>query len=222
MLPGIAGAIAGWVAPSPFSYRNSYSDTTNTSTYSFASCDIGDAHPLRLVVVGIKYNDNQPAVSSATVGGISATLAVTSGAQNRSAELWYALVPTGLTATIEVNGGGTYTACAIHVWAGYPASSTPVDAVGTSAASGDITITDLAKTAGGFACFVSGTSTNAATGTLTQTGAETITENFEGSLDASDAHAAMSFIVTATTTADDFTRTWTGASGRGIAGATWL
>lgn len=219
-IPGLAAAIVGAEGPPPaFSYRNNYSDTTNQTNYSFASSDLGTPHSTRLVVVGVRY-DGSNAVSSVTIGGVSATLAVASGNASRPAELWYAIVPSGETGTIAVNGGGAYAFCHIFVWAGYPASATPVDAVGAQAASGDIVISNLAKTAGGFACFVSSVGTPSATGTLTQTGAETITEDYEATVDGT-ASAAMSFIVTATTTTDDFTRSWSGADGRGIAGATW-
>ena len=207
--------------PAPaFSYRSNYDDTSNATNYSFASCDLGTPHSSRLIVVGVK-TIGSTSVSSMTIGGIAATLAITSGSAARSAELWYALVPQGLTGTIAVNGSGASTAMRIYVWAGYPSSATPVAAIGDNAASASLAIANLAKTSGGFSCFVSGENENATTGTLTQTGAETVTEDHEASLDGAASTAAMSHINTATTTTDDYTRTWSGTNGRGIAGATW-
>jgi hypothetical protein len=214
-------ALSGGALSLRFSYRNSYSDTSNLTTYSFAGCDLGAAHSSRLVVVGTSAQGVISA-SSMTVGGVSATLAVASAAANgRVAELWYALVPTGATATIEVVWSGGASSCIIHVWSGYPASATPVDAVGANNSANTLTLTDLAKTAGGFACFCSSMGNNTATVAYTGNNAETITENYDAILDTQNSIGAASFVVTATTTTDDFTATWSASSGCGFVGATW-
>lgn len=210
--------------PPAASFRNTYNDATTQTSYSFATSDIGEAHSQRVVAV-IAYASAAPSVgvSSMTIGGVSATVATTSGLAARSAEIWYAAVPTGATATIVVDWGlGTdVIGCLIHVFALYPSSPTPVDAVGNNANSTTVEISNLAKTAGGFALF--GTSTNSSdTVVLTHTGAETVTEHSATTFDSAITLTPHSFVVTATTTTDDFTATFSGADAVALVGATWV
>lgn len=219
---GPAAMMGGAVTPL-FSYRNTYNSTGSLTTYTFSASDLGEADSARVVVVAtLCVAGSGRTVSSMTIGGVSATLAVTSGSGTNNNELWYAVVPSGETGDIAVTWSGACTACGIHVWAGYPASSTPVDALGTfNAADTTRVLTDLAKTAGGFACFATRAS-GSQTVILTQNGAETITENYDGALTSGTVTSgAMSFLVTATTTANDFTATFSTSAAVNLVGATW-
>lgn len=220
MIPGLASALSAGDGRPAASFRNTYTNAASQTTYEFATSDIGEAHPYRVVVVIAYPTALDGTVSSMTIGGVSAALAATSGSATRNTEMWYAVVPTGATATISV----TYTAgilgCAIHVFAVYPTSSTPVDALGAEGSATNLTLSNLAKTAGGFAIF--GTCTDSAdTVELTGTGAETITETGNTGFDSSITIACMYFVVTATTTTDDYTATWSGADDVALVGATW-
>jgi hypothetical protein len=209
-------------APAP-SWRNSYSNLTALTAYTFPGCDFGPEHPNRVVAIAASMvSGSGRTISSVTIGGIAATLAVTSASGTNANEIWYAVVPTGATGDVIVTWSGSCTACGIQVWSCYPASPTPVDAIGNFSA-GDTTrvLTDLAKTAGGFAVFATRLGA-AGTVVLAQNGVETIVENFDGVLMSSPVSSgAMSFEVTATSTADDFTATFSTSSTCNLVGATW-
>lgn len=208
-------------APAP-SFRATIQDATALTTYTYNTVDFNTAHSLRVIAV-IFYASGSPstAISSCTIGGVAATLAVTSGATARSAEIWYAAVPTGATGTIAVTWAGAQTGCIGHVFALYPSSPTPVDAVGNNASATSVVISNLAKTSGGFALF--GTNTNSADSVvLTGTGGETITEGTATTFDSSITVTPHYFVVTATSTTDDYTATFSGADAIALVGATWV
>ena len=106
------------------------------SISTFEDMDIGAAASDRYVytVYGFK---NDGAVTSVTIGGISATEAITGFNSNVTGELiriaiWYALVPTGTTATCLFNhSGGTVEKAALAVYTargvGNPALATDND-----------------------------------------------------------------------------------------------
>jgi hypothetical protein len=202
-----------------FSYRNTYTSTANLTTYTFSACDLGALGTNRLVVVGVNAPSNQ-AVSSITVDGASATLAITSGSNARLSEIWYASTNSNATGDIVVTFAGAQTAAAIHVWAGYPASATPVDAVGTNASASSLTLSNVAKTSGGFTVMCSKRNDTSDV-SWTQNGAETITEDHDSDLEAANGISAASHANTATTTTDDYTATFTGSTGCGAAIASW-
>lgn len=223
MIPGLAAAISGSVDLT-FRFRDIYTDDTSLTTYSFANCEFGHGSSIRVVVIAVACGAGAGrTVSSATIGGVSATLATTTTSGTQNFEIWYAVVPTGSTGTVAVTWDGACTSCMCYVWSGYPASSTPVDAVGTTGPSASsLTLSNLAKTAGGFAVFA-GRSANASTVTFSSNGAETITEDSDTTaLDSAVGVHAGSFVVTATTTTDDMTATYSvGGDGAGFVGATW-
>ena len=202
-----------------FSYRNTYTSTANQTTYTFSACDLGSLGTNRLVVVGINAPSNQ-AVSSVTIDGVSATLAITSGAASRLAEIWYASTNSNATGDIVVTFAGSQTAAAIHVWVGYPTSATPVDAVGTNNSASSLTLSNVAKTSGGFTVMCSKRNDTSDV-SWTQNGAETITEDHDSDLEAANGISAASHVNTATTTTDDYTATFTGSTGCGAAIASW-
>lgn len=77
-------------------------DASDLTTYTFASQNIGAAASDRLVIVAyssINGNGTGVGISSVTIGGVTATIAHSSGT-NVSAGLAWALVPTGTTASI--------------------------------------------------------------------------------------------------------------------------
>ncbi len=212
--------MGGTVRPA-FSYRNTYTDTTSLTTYDFASSDLGEPDPSRLVLVGVSSTGSS-ALSSVTVDGTGGTLVSSAGTTQRLIELWRASSVANATGTISLTFSAGVTGCAIHVWAGYPGSATPVDAVGASGTTTPTTISDLAKTLGGFAVFVIRVNSTSTSISLTGTGAETITQNYKAAFDGAQQTAAYSFDVTATTTTDDYTNTMGGAFGNSLIGATWV
>lgn len=207
-----------------------YEDAANLSSYSFTNCDIGTPASNRVVVVCVTQNNPRSwggGVPSVVINGVTATIAVQGGNSNRPAGIWYASVSTGSTGvTITVNPGGTNTGqnCVIGVYAIYPSSATPVDALADSTAGGgtSLTLTDLAKTAGGVAIFVTHTTTTGLTNTVTFTG-ETIVKDRENTSFGGISYSFQSTMnVASTSTTDDPVATWSStASERAFAGATW-
>jgi hypothetical protein len=117
--------------PSPtVEYTDVLGSSSNAFTYTFSGASIGTASSDRLVVVCAMINAQSITtygISSVTIGGSAATLAVSSSLGKNSA-IFYRLVPTGTTATIVVSlsGSGTPGRCAVGVFAvtGYT-NSTP-------------------------------------------------------------------------------------------------
>jgi hypothetical protein len=222
MTLGILASSGAVSTPTP-GYRNTYENLTALTTYPFTGCDFGPEHVDRVVAAAITTKSGSTrAVSSATIGGVAAALASATAPARVNYEIWYARVPAGLTGNVSVVMNGSCSACSISVFSCYPASAVPVDGVGITAFPGTATVlTDLAKTAGGFAIFATRSeSTN--TVVLTGTGPETITENLDAlGLGGADRLGAMSFEVTANSTTDDYTATFSGSANCNAVGATW-
>ena len=117
MLPGlcsVGGMVAGPVViPPVVSYIGVTHNTTNTSSYSLASVAIGTAAADRIVFVLVTWasgNATPVTISSATIGGISATVhaQVTTVATDAiGSAILSAAVPTGTTATIAITLSGS-------------------------------------------------------------------------------------------------------------------
>lgn len=115
--------------------------TSSSTNYSFSTQAIGTAASDRRVIVGVSGTGgvgSNPAVSSVTVGGISATLLKRQqGSNAQSAELWIADVPTGTTATIAVNWSTLMSRMGLGVWSCVGLTSdTPIATGGLGGASG--------------------------------------------------------------------------------------
>jgi hypothetical protein len=99
-LPRRSAAAPPAVAPT-LTYKGNNTDGTAATSYSFAGCDIGTASADRVVVVAAFGNSGGTSiVNGVTIGGIAASPIVTSVAGTRFLDLWFAVVPTGTTATI--------------------------------------------------------------------------------------------------------------------------
>lgn len=136
-------------------------DTTDTTSYSFASQLIGQPETGRHVIVAVStgHNTNPVEVTAVTVGGISATQVVDGTTAVAHASIWIAAVPTGTTATVAVTTSATATGLGIGVFPCYPDSTTPHDTDTSTASPGSVT---LDCPAGGFivACISSNSGTN--------------------------------------------------------------
>lgn len=212
----------GSAATPAFAYIATYDDATTQTTYTYTTVNTGTAHSSRVTHVGITYNGSN-AVSSVTINGVTGVFDVASGSASRGAELWHAANPTGTTnITVTVVCAASNSGCKIAVWAGYPSSATPVDALGNNGNSASTSVVDLAKTAGGYAIFIAkGNATGIALDISTAGTEGAPTEHFESNFDAAATIAAYSFLVTATSSTTDYTLNVSPASGHGWAGATW-
>ena len=140
------------------SYQTATASATDASSYSFSSQAIGTAAANRYVIVGIclrrSFDTTTTTITGVTVGGISATQAVTIGVAQAGAyhrgSLYIVNVPTGTTATVAITLNISATRLGIGVWSAYDiSSSTPTDtATSTDVSSQTL---DLDVDANGFA-----------------------------------------------------------------------
>lgn len=103
-------------------YQTTTRSGTNLTNYSFPSIAIGTASAGRRVFVTVHYGAGSGGftLSSATIGGVAATIHVDHGVGTsnfRAAAIISAIVPTGTTATVAINFSGSVGRCGIGVWA---------------------------------------------------------------------------------------------------------
>lgn len=177
-------------------YQTSTSDSTNLTTYTFASQAIGTAASDRYVIVGVAGSNTASEPSSVTIGGVSATKAVGTAGGNHSAGLWVANVPSGSTASIVVVWPGAIDRCAIGVWSATGLSSvTPTNTATSNASPGVGAVTTLS---GGFAVAFS----HLGYGTVTWSGTG-VTQDFNTTIEANVKNTGAS------ATTDGTTKTFT-------------
>ena len=134
-----AGIISG-LMPS-LSYRTHAVDASDLTTYSFAGVDIGTADAVRYVIVGVAARNTTAdrTISSATIGGVSASIVVDGSSSFSQCAILMAAVPTGTTGTIAITFSAAQLRCGIAVWAAYNLqSATAVATLATTSATLDV------------------------------------------------------------------------------------
>lgn len=122
VLPGLSSAIAGAGKPEiSITYVTEAGSGTNLTTYTFAATSIGTAAADRVVIVAAGgASGSARTISSVTIGGNTATVAVTqastSGVGVRCG-LYYLAVAAGTTADIVVTFSGSMASCRIATFA---------------------------------------------------------------------------------------------------------
>jgi len=145
MLPGLTSAIvAGGRGPITSSYRNFYSSTSNSSSYNFASSDIGDAAADRYIVVTVHGRTGSSGTytfNTCTVGGASCTRVLNISGVTANGNIIAMFVTdnpftAGTTATIAVSTNVAILNCAVGVFAVYGlVSKTPNATITVNSAS---------------------------------------------------------------------------------------
>jgi hypothetical protein len=221
--PGVDEAMALFMmidgAPPP-SFRAVYSDAANQTTYSFIASDLGTPDPTRMVVVVVHGRGSQNA-SSVTVDGTGATSVTSANIDTTRFSIWSAASTANATGTISVTFAGSMLSCVIAVYALYPNSQTPVDGVGGTGAATTVTVSNVAKTNGGFTVWGAGRNSTH-TAVVTQNGAETCVEDYDAVV---ESHMSVfgHHVNTATTTDDDYTVTFSaGSLNSSFVAASWF
>lgn len=134
--------------PATLTGTSNAEDGTALTTYTFSSQAIGSADSGRYVIVGVNaYNATaNRSISSATIGGISATIVVeehaTSGGGYFDTGIIIANVPTGTTADVVVVWSAGQSACGIGTAAAYNLQSGTATATDSdTSVPGSITVT---------------------------------------------------------------------------------
>lgn len=182
------------------------------TTYSFTSVSFGSASGTRRIVVGVTGGtDTDALLSSATIGGVAATIvqnvAAGSGSTRANAALLIADVPTGTSGTIAITWNAEMRRCGLGVWAVYNLQSSVPVASGNS--TGDPGSTSINTSSGGvaIACAYSRV-TNSVTwtnltedydevyaGSRTQSGASAVTGGGSLSITATYANSTVAAMV---------------------------
>jgi len=160
-------------------FKATNNDETDATSYSFASCDIGQAGPTRAIVVGVMSrvpSGNPAAPTTLTVGGTGLAKLVskeTAGDRN-TASLWIGRITTGTSVTIALDFSGvTQQRCGIGWWVTYNLASMTAIATNSTDVSG--AALDVSTKLGGLVFGFGDAGTTAAT-TFTWTG---LTEDFD-------------------------------------------
>lgn len=133
-------------------YLNRYLQTTNTTTYTFASSDLGVASADRRVIVGAHmYGGTSRSLSSATINGVSATILTTNTATTGNVVLIIANVTSGTTGDIVLTWSGSCAGSAVTVWYATGLSSDTPVATAANISSSAPTSGSLSTVDGGFA-----------------------------------------------------------------------
>jgi hypothetical protein len=147
-------------------FLQSTSDTSDASTYTFASQNLGAASIDRLIIVTAAFRGGSGTrFINGSIAGITAATIFVSESLQQQVAMFAAVVPTGTTGDIVVNLlGGNSLRCRISVWAAIKSSRFP-HRVATSAA--DDPTTNIDVPANGFAIATAVTLNASATTTWT-------------------------------------------------------
>lgn len=118
--------------PEPFSitYTDNQALIASASSHTFSNVSIGDASPVRMIVAGINSVQDPGLTTSCTIGGITATRFIdVEGATDTDIEIWYAMVPTGTTADIQINSSNSSINPEVAVYRVISASTTLFDSI---------------------------------------------------------------------------------------------
>lgn len=191
-MPGITMmAVSG--AAGAFSGEFLAVDTsTSGSPHTFTGVPFGDASAGRIIVVAVGISTDTT-ISSVSIGGISATLAVSDVQTGVTAAIYYANVPTGTSGTVVVNASSN---AAIGVYKLENATATPTNTGSRTPRDGDATLFCTVPVNGfGIVCV-----TDEETGSHTATN---YTEQYD--VTAGDGMTGGSFTETATLTCSNTT-----------------
>ena len=109
--------ISGGVGPVDCTFTDSAVSTANETTYTFSSQDFGEAAANRYIVVTAGgYDTSNETVSSITIGGVTATIAVQVTGNSVTAAIAIAKVPTGATGDVVVTFSGNMENAGIGVY----------------------------------------------------------------------------------------------------------
>lgn len=110
--------------------------TADLTTYTFSNVSLGTPHSTRYIIVGVvTISSSNRTISSASIGGIGATISSNASGTYRGSMI-IAAVPTGATGNVVITHSGGCTSCAIGVWAAYDIGSTTAHSAVTAVSSG--------------------------------------------------------------------------------------
>lgn len=201
---GSARVAAGGGGSISSTFQQATADTTDAASYSFASQAIGAASASRRVVVAVGWASAAAvSLSSATIGGVSATVDADSGNSGSNRRMYFisANVPTGTTATVALTLSGTAARVGIGLWTLTGGAATGQVATDvTTSTTGTLTVTTAVNDVVLAAAFFSGTS-----GTATAAWSSA-TERYDAQIENTfNSHTGADTVATTTSTGIGYT-----------------
>lgn len=202
-------AAGGEVSQSTVTYTGSFTDTANATAYTYTGASIGTAAANRMVIVtGCANGNNSGAISSVTIGGVTATInSFITPTGNSDPALFVAslIVASGTTADVVATYATAKARSNIDVYYAYVDSATPTNSASDDDDSNPANVS-ININAGGFAVGV--VASDGGTNTYTWTGLTEVYDtasSIEGNLNESSATlesatAQTALAVTATRT----------------------
>lgn len=145
----------GGAASASVTYESTATDETDQTTYTFSNQAIGSANSNRYVIVCFHaVFTTSTSLSSATIGGVSATISVQVNSSLSAGGYWasgiiIAAVPTGTTADVVLTFGATAVRASISTFSATGLNS--ATATNTYTATGSTLSRSIDVSAGGFA-----------------------------------------------------------------------
>ena len=146
-MPITLGTLASSGVKTRLEYQTSVSDSTAKSTFTFSGVSFGSAETNRLIVVLVAMASGT--ISSVSIGGVTASLIQSNTNATSQNDLYAAVVSTGTSGDVVINGANSPISAGIAVWSLYGVNSTKkssgvksttTDYPALTLASGDIAI----------------------------------------------------------------------------------
>lgn len=124
-------------------FRGNYTNAANRSNYTYSNVPIGAANTSRWVMACFGSSTNVYSITSATIGGVTATVVQNPSSHPRVAIAWL-LVPSGTAATIRFNISNTMANGQIHVYTFNAGSGLNVlDSAANASTAQNVTLSDI-------------------------------------------------------------------------------
>jgi hypothetical protein len=202
-------SLRGQQTPAVVTHLGNAEDTSNASTYTFTSFNLGAAVSTRRIYVCVRVRGTSVLESGVTIGGTACeAVRNTLTANTINSSIWFLDYPSGTSASIVVSVAGTPTACSISVFS-TTSEFMLCDCGQTTGLTTASTVADIKVVAGGFVLLNVCQNTNAV-GAFSWEGTEPVVEDYDATLDATFQSAAGHIIVTTSGLLSD--ATWTGTN----------
>lgn len=192
--------------PPSVSFQALTSLTTDLTTYTFTGAALGTADSTRRIVAVVTGANANRTISSATIGGVAASIAVqVTGGTNITSGIIIADVPTGTTGDVVVTWSAAQVRCSVAVFAVYnllssTAVATASDTAATSSLNVNIQTGDILIVGG---CGNAGSSS--------PTG---YSERYDSTDAEGNSHGGGDYTATSTESPRTVTQTWSGTTVR--------
>lgn len=206
--------------------QTSTPNTSTLTTFSFTSQNFGTADSTRRLICAVHaLGVGGSAISSATIGGISATIHTqTFLGTPDMVGIISALVPTGTSGTVSITFNGNMSACGIALWRQINESvASTFDAKSNGGAGGSTSVSMNIPSGGSLYAAATGGSLSG-TATFTWSGGTGVSEQYDSVLKTQDSRSGASGTGLSSATGQTVQATMTSGSSPslGVSSITWI